>query len=49
MNLTYEQERQIRQWVLDGLSDDQIARTLFLSVKQIRAIRRAVEEEVRPR
>jgi len=49
MNLSFDQERQIRQWIIDGLTDDQIAHALVLSVKQIRAIRRAVEDEVRPR
>lgn len=49
MQLPWEQEQLIRDWILDGRSDEEIAHALTLSVKQIRPIRAALEAEVRPR
>ncbi|MEX2375639.1 MAG: hypothetical protein WD942_08670 [Dehalococcoidia bacterium] len=49
MYLTPEQEILIRDWILDGRSDEEIAQTLLISVKLVRPIRAAIEAAMRPR
>ncbi len=44
-----EQERLIREWILAGRSDEEIAQTLMISVKVVRPIRAALERALRPR
>ena len=39
----------IRAWILEGRSDEEIARDLAVSVKVVRLVRREVEAAVRPR
>jgi 2-keto-3-deoxy-6-phosphogluconate aldolase len=47
--LTAEQQAVIRAWILDGLSDLEIAYATMLSVKVIRLVRQEAEGEMRPR
>jgi len=49
MYLTADEERLIRDWILDGRSDEEIAQTLLISVKLVRPIRTALEQALRPR
>lgn len=49
MELTYVQRLTVKDWVKKGLSDEQIAQAMILSVKQVRPIRLAAEAEARPR
>lgn len=49
MNLSLEIERQIRQAILAGASDDDIAGAVGVSVKVVRPIRQAVEAARRPK
>lgn len=44
-----EQERLIREWILTGRSDEEIARILMISVKVVRPIRAEIERALRPR
>ena len=45
----HEEYQRIRDWILVGRSDDEIALALLVSVKVVRLVRREVEAEVRPR
>ena len=49
MQLESEQWLQARELILGGLSDEQIAEAMLVSVKQVRLVRAEVEAEVRPR
>ena len=49
MYLTPDEDRLIRDWILDGRSDEEIAHTLLISVKLVRPIRTALEQVMRPR
>ena len=42
-------DRLIRELILDGRSDDEIAAMLHISVKLIRPLRAALEAAIRPR
>ncbi len=44
-----EVERRIREWIAAGMSDEQIATALTLSVKVVRLVRRDLEAALRPR
>jgi len=39
----------IREWILDGRSDEEIAHVLLISVKLVRPIRAELEASLRPR
>jgi DNA-binding CsgD family transcriptional regulator len=47
--LPFAQHRRVEEWILAGRSDEEIAMAMLISVKQVRVIRRALEERVRPR
>ena len=47
--LTADQEELVRDWILDGRSDEEIAQVLTVSVKLVRPIRVELEESLRPR
>lgn len=49
MELTFDEQRQVRDFILGGFSDEQIAEALLISVKQVRPIRLALEAAQRPR
>jgi len=49
VQLESEQWVQARELILGGLSDEQIAEAMLVSVKQVRLVRAEVEAEVRPR
>jgi len=49
VQLAHEQWMQARELVIGGLSDEQIAEAMLVSVKQVRLVRAEVEAEVRPR
>ncbi len=49
MQLPAEQVELIREWILEGRSDEEIAFVLTISVKLIRPIRVELEESMRPR
>lgn len=49
VELTFQQQKQVREFVLGGYSDEEIAQAMLISVKQVRPIRLAVEAAVRPR
>ncbi|GMU40176.1 MAG: hypothetical protein AMXMBFR23_10420 [Chloroflexota bacterium] len=44
-----ELEQRIREWIAAGMSDEQIAVALTLSVKVVRLVRRDLEAALRPR
>ena len=48
MQLPAEQQDLIREWILEGRSDEEIAFVLLISVKLVRPIRAALEESMRP-
>jgi len=43
------QDELIREWILNGRSDEEIAHVLLISVKLVRPIRAELEESLRPR
>ena len=47
--LSADQEELVREWILEGRSDEEIAFVLTISVKLIRPIRAELEESMRPR
>ena len=49
VGLTADQEELVRDWILDGRSDEEIAQVLTVSVKLVRPIRVELEESLRPR
>jgi len=49
MHLTAEQQALIREWIVEGRADEEIAEALVISVKLVRPIRLALEEAMRPR
>ena len=46
--LSEDHEELIREWILDGRSDEEIAFVLLISVKQVRPIRAELEAAMRP-
>ncbi|MEX2373335.1 MAG: hypothetical protein WD800_05980 [Dehalococcoidia bacterium] len=49
MEPSYAERIRILEWVHEGLTDEQIAQALLLSVKQVRPIRLTAEAAIRPR
>ncbi|MGE3960593.1 MAG: hypothetical protein AB7F65_02795 [Dehalococcoidia bacterium] len=49
MQLPAEQVALIREWILDGRSDEEIAQVLLISVKLVRPTRLELEASMRPR
>ena len=49
VGLTADQAELVREWILDGRSDEEIAHVLTVSVKLVRPIRVELEESLRPR
>jgi len=49
VGLTAGQEELVRDWILEGRSDEEIAHVLTISVKLVRPIRVEMEESMRPR
>ncbi len=49
VQLSFEQQQQVREFVEAGYSDEQIAQAMVISVKQVRPIRLALEASMRPR
>lgn len=49
VNLPPHLEQRIREWVVAGMSDEDISAATFVSVKVIRLIRREAEAAFRPR
>ena len=49
MNISPHMEQQIREWVVAGMSDEDISAATLVSVKVIRLIRREAEAALRPR
>lgn len=49
MDLDAAQLQRIREWILAGRSDEEIAAMMVLSVKQVRPIRQVLEQSLRPR
>ena len=49
MHLPPEQQQLIREWIMEGRPDEEIAETMLISVKLIRPIRLALEAQMRPR
>ena len=49
LHLPEEQQELIRDWIVDGRSDEEIAFVLLISVKLVRPIRAELEEAMRPR
>ncbi len=47
--LSPEELRRIRDWIASGMTDEQIADALMVSVKVIRPVRRELELAARPR
>lgn len=43
-----EDYQRMRDWILAGRSDDEIALAMMISVKFVRLVRHEVEAEVRP-
>jgi len=48
-HLSDGQEELIRDWILDGRTDEEIGHVLLISVKLIRPIRAELEASLRPR
>ncbi|MCK9485730.1 MAG: hypothetical protein M0R73_03375 [Dehalococcoidia bacterium] len=49
MVLSFHEQQQVCEFVLNGYSDEEIAQALIISVKQVRPIRLALETARRPR
>lgn len=49
VGLTADQAELVREWILEGRADEEIAQVLTVSVKLVRPIRADLEDTLRPR